>query len=174
MSRDAHRHPGKPTRKDDAARGPLIDEVVSDMATVYASLQELKVPTWLRLDLTMAQFRALVVVNHRRGITVGELGCQLSIGQSAASVLVDHLVRRGLVERTEDPADRRRALLGCTSVGEALLAELRHLSRKNLKEWLDLLSDEELEGVARGLRVLSQAACAPLPDTGLITEEETA
>ena len=29
------------------------------MAAVYASLQELKVPTWLRLDLTMAQFRAL-------------------------------------------------------------------------------------------------------------------
>jgi DNA-binding MarR family transcriptional regulator len=156
------------------SRESLTHQIVSDMAAVYASLQELKVPTWLRLDLTMAQFRALVVVNHRRGITVGELGCQLSIGQSAASLLVDHLVRRGLVERAEDPTDRRRALLGCTPGGEALLAELRHLSRKNLKEWLDLLSDEELEGVARGLRVLSQAARAPLPDTEIITKEETA
>ena len=100
------------------AQGPLIDDVVGDMAAVYASLQELKVPTWLRLDLTMAQFRALVVVNHRPGITVGELGCQLSIGQSAASLLVDHLVRRGLVARVEDPADRRRALLSCTPAGE--------------------------------------------------------
>ena len=156
------------------ARESLIDEVVGDMAAVYASLQELKVPTWLRLDLTMAQFRALVVVNHRRGITVGELGCQLSIGQSAASLLADHLVRRGLVERTEDPADRRRALLGCSPAGEALLAELRQLSQKNLKEWLELLSDEELEGVARGLRVLSQAARAPLPDAESITTKETA
>jgi DNA-binding MarR family transcriptional regulator len=156
------------------ARSSLIDEVVGDMAAVYASLQELKVPTWLRLDLTMAQFRALVVVNHCRGITVGELGCQLTIGQSAASPLADHLVRRGLVERTEDPADRRRALLGCTPAGEALLAELRQVSQKNLKEWLGLLNDDELEGVARGLRVLSQAARAPPPDAESITKKETA
>jgi DNA-binding MarR family transcriptional regulator len=154
-------------------RESLIDDVVSDMAAVYASLQELKVPTWLRLDLTMAQLRALVVVSHRPGITVGELGCQLSIGQSAASLLADHLVRRGMVARTEDPADRRRALLGCTPAGEALLAELRHLSQKNLKEWLDLLSDEELEGVARGLRVLYQAACASVPRIEVMTKEAT-
>jgi DNA-binding MarR family transcriptional regulator len=155
------------------ARGPLTDEVVCDMVAVYASLQELNVPTWLRLDLTMAQFRALVVVSHHRDITVGELGCQLSIGQSAASVLVDHLVRRGLVARTEDPADRRRSLLSCTPAGEALLAELRQGKRQTLKEWLDLLSDEELEGVARELRVLSRVARAPVPDTEIITQEAT-
>jgi len=153
---------------------PLIDEVVGDMATVYASLQELNTPTWLRLDLSMAQFRALVVVNHRRGITVGELGCQLTVGQSAASLLADHLVRRGLVERTEDPADRRRALLGCSLAGAALLTELRQVSQKNLKEWLGLLNGDELEGVARGLRVLSQAAGTPLPDAESITKKETA
>ena len=154
-------------------RESVTDEIVDDMAAVYATLQELKVPTWLRLDLTMAQFRALVVVNHRRGITVGELGCQLSIGQSAASLLVDHLVRRGLVSRAEDPADRRRSLLGCTPAGEALLSELRHLSRQNLKEWLALLSDEELEGAARGLRVLAQAARAPDPGPEIVSEKAT-
>jgi DNA-binding MarR family transcriptional regulator len=139
-------------------RESRIITIVDGMAAVYATLQELKAPTWLRLDLTMAQFRALVVVNHRRGITVGELGCQLSIGQSAASLLVEHLVRRGLVGRSEDPADRRRALLGCTPAGEALIAELRHVSRQTLTEWLSLLSEEELEGMARGLQVLSEAA----------------
>lgn len=139
-------------------RESVTDEIVDDMAAVYATLQELKAPTWLRLDLTMAQFRALVIVNHRRGITVGELGCQLSIGQSGTSPLVEHLVRRGLVGRTEDPADRRRALLGCTPAGEAQIAELRHLSRQTLKEWLAALSDEDLDGMARGLHLLSRAA----------------
>ena len=145
------------------ARGPLIDEVVSDMATVYASLQELKVPTWLRLDLTMAQFRALVVVNHRRGITVGELGCQLSIGQSTASILADHLVCRGLVARVEDPADRRRALLSLTPAGETLLGELRHGNGQILKEWLAELTDIDLEGLARGLGALAHSARPPAP-----------
>jgi DNA-binding MarR family transcriptional regulator len=152
-------------------RESLTDEIVDAMAAVYATLQELKAPTWLRLDLTMAQFRALVVVNHRRGITVGELGCQLSIGQSAASLLTEHLVRRGLVGRTEDPADRRRALLGCTAAGEELIAELRHLSRQTLKQWLALLSDEDLAGMARGLQLLSQTARAAARGGETITDE---
>jgi DNA-binding MarR family transcriptional regulator len=154
-------------------RESLTDEIVDDMAAVYATLQELKAPTWVRLDLTMAQFRALVVVNHRRGITVGELGCQLSIGQSAASLLVEHLVRRGLVGRTEDPADRRRALLGCTPAGEELIAELRRLSRQTLKEWLSPLSDEDLEGMARGLRLLSQTARSAAHDGQAGAEKAT-
>ena len=153
---------------------PLIDEVVGDMAAVYASLQELNTPTWLRLDLTMAQFRALVVVSHRPGITVGEVGCQLSIGQSAASLLVDHLVRRGLVSRAEDPADRRRALLGCSPDGVALLAELRQGSRQNLRELLASLNDDDLEGMSRGLRVLARAARTPVPDADPVTREATA
>lgn len=153
---------------------PLIDEVVGDMAAVYANLQELNTPTWLRLDLTMAQFRALVVVSHRPGITVGEVGCQFSIGQSAASLLVDHLVRRGLVSRAEDPADRRRALLGCSPDGVALLAELRQGSRQNLRELLASLNDDDLEGMSRGLRVLARAARTPVPDADLVTREATA
>jgi DNA-binding MarR family transcriptional regulator len=154
------------------SRQPLIDEVVGDMATVYASLQELNVPRWLGLDLSMAQFRALVVVSHHPGITVGEVGCQLSIGQSAASLLADHLVRHGLVSRAEDPADRRRALLACSSDGATLLAELRQGSRQNLREWLTSLSEEDLEGMSRGLRALVRAARAPVPDAGPMTARE--
>jgi DNA-binding MarR family transcriptional regulator len=153
------------------ARKPLVDAVVDDMAAVYMSLQELNMSVWLRLDLTMAQFRALVVVSHHRGITVGALGCQLSIGQSTASLLVDHLVRRGLVARAEDPADRRRALLSCTPAGEAMLSELRQGNQQTLKEWLAELSAEELEGLARGFHVLAQAARPPVGEAQTITQE---
>jgi DNA-binding MarR family transcriptional regulator len=156
------------------ALGPLVDELVGDMAAVYGSLQELNVPTWLKLDLTMAQFRALVVVSHRPGITVGALGNQLSIGQSAASLLVDHLVRGDLVSRVEDVADRRRTLLSCTTVGELLLAELRQGNEQTLKEWLAELSAEELEGAARGMHALAQVARTPTPATGVGAKEATA
>jgi DNA-binding MarR family transcriptional regulator len=149
----------------------LVDGVVEDLGTIYLRLQELNVPTWLRLDLTMAQFRALVLVSHQRGITVGEVGARLSIGQSAASLLVDHLVRRGLVARTEDPADRRRSLLACTPAGEALLDELRHGKGQALREWLAWLSDDELQGMAHGLHIMAAAARAPRRDEQIATNE---
>jgi DNA-binding MarR family transcriptional regulator len=143
------------------------------MAALYVGLQELNMPVWLRLDLTMAQFRALVVVSRYAGSTVGELGGELSIGQSTASILADHLVCRGLVARVEDPADRRRALLSLTSAGETLLGELRHGNGQILKEWLAELADAELEGLARGLRALARAARPPAPKVDPFTEEGT-
>jgi DNA-binding MarR family transcriptional regulator len=119
----------------------------------------------------MAQFRALVVVSRYSGITVGELGGQLSIGQSTASLLVDHLVCRGLVARVEDPADRRRALLSLTSAGETLLGELRHGNGQILEEWLAELTDAELDGLARGLRALARAARPPAHEAETINKE---
>lgn len=153
---------------------PLIEAVVGDMAALYVSLQELNMPVWLRLDLTMAQFRALVVVSRYSGITVGELGGRLSIGQSTASLLADHLVCRGLAARVEDPADRRRALLSLTSAGETLLGELRYGNGQTLKDWLTELTDAELEGLARGLHVLALAARPLAPKVDPVTEEATA
>jgi len=119
----------------------------------------------------MAQFRALVVVSHHPDITVGDVGCQLSIAQSAASVLVDHLVRRGLVRRTEDPADRRRTLLSCTASGHALLGDLRAGNRQVLKERLSRLTDDEMQGLARGMRALLEAGRTPVGAAAAIAAE---
>jgi DNA-binding MarR family transcriptional regulator len=140
------------------AGGAIRDAVAGDLATIYRRLQELTMPVWLRLDLSMAQFRALVVIGHHPGMTVGELGTKLAIGQSASSFLSDAVVRRGLVGRTEDPADRRRALLSCTPAGEAQLAELRQGNQQALKEWLRTLDEDRLRAMADGLAAVAEAA----------------
>ncbi len=141
-------------------RDPRIETITDDLRTVYGRVQQLIVPAWLKLDLTMAQFKALVAVEHSSGIGVCGLGRELSIGESAASLLVDQLVRRGYVGRKTDPADRRRVLLGTTSRGEKRLRELRQGSREILDEWLAELDQDQLEALARGLDALAQAVSA--------------
>jgi len=89
------------------------------------------------------------------GISVCEVGRELSIGESAASLLVDQLVRRGHVGRTTDPADRRRVRLVVTAPGEELLRELRQGGREILSDWLAELGADDLEALARGLRALA-------------------
>ena len=144
-------------------RDPRVENIVEDLRTVYAGLHQLGLPTLLRLDLTMAQFKALVVVDGSLGIAVCQLGRELGVGESAASLLVDQLVRRGYVGRTTDPDDRRRVLLAATERGTELLRELRHGHRQNLKEWLAGLADDDFDALAHGLSALTRVVSAGKP-----------
>jgi len=142
------------------SRDPGADTVRGDLRTVYASLQKASLPTWLRLDLTMAQFKALAAVEGSGGIGVCGLGLELGMGGSAASLLVDQLVRRGYVARTTDQSDRRRVHLTATSRGAKLLGELREGHGQSLERWLNELDDDQFEALTRGLRALAEAATA--------------
>jgi DNA-binding MarR family transcriptional regulator len=132
--------------------------IVSDYRRVYRALEQQTLPMWLKLGLTMAQLKALVVVSGADGISVTALGSELSIGQPSASMLVDQLVQGGHAERRTDPADRRRAVVTATDSGKDLLGELRHGRRQTLEGWLSRLPDNEADALARGLAALADVA----------------
>lgn len=79
--------------------------------------------------------------------TVSELAEQEGIAVSTASLLVTQLVDAGVVERREDPADRRRSVVsvreGLRAESEALLetrlAPLRRVFERFPKEHMDLV-----------------------------------
>jgi DNA-binding MarR family transcriptional regulator len=56
--------------------------------------------------------------------SIGDVATTLAIDPSTASRLVDQRVLEGLLERSPDPDDRRRAVLRITTAGHHLLAEL--------------------------------------------------
>src|SRR5882672_385339 len=73
----------------------------------------------LRLGFT--QLAALYVLADGSTTTTGELAESLGRSPSATSRLVDGLVRRRLVERREEPEDRRQRSIWLTHRGRALL-----------------------------------------------------
>ncbi len=73
----------------------------------------------LRLGFT--QLAALYVLAEGSATTIGDLAEALGRSPSATSRLVDGLVKRRLVERQAEPADRRQRLLALTQRGHALL-----------------------------------------------------
>ena len=73
----------------------------------------------LRLGFT--QLAALYVLADGSTTTVGELADALGRSPSATSRLVEGLTRRRLVERREDPEDRRQRSVALTQRGQALL-----------------------------------------------------
>lgn len=75
--------------------------------------------------LTMPQMMVLHLLRYaRRGVPILRLVEILHLSTSATSHLVDKLVGMGLVDRSEDPTDRRKRLVAITPEGEALLVKL--------------------------------------------------
>ncbi|MEW5932975.1 MAG: MarR family transcriptional regulator [Bacillota bacterium] len=70
--------------------------------------------------ITLAQCHALGEVAAHEGLTSGELASRLRVDPSAATRIVDALVRRGLVHRKADVSDRRVVRLALTPRGRRL------------------------------------------------------
>ncbi len=141
-------------------RARLIEQVLLEQQEFLHAALASAGPRWAQLDLTMGQLKALVTVAEGGPLPVGRLGAALGIGKPAATLLVDALVRRGLVERSEDPEDRRRTLVRLSAQGRELMDELLRGRRDRLSTWLAQLEDDDLLALARGLRALVAVAAA--------------
>src|ERR1700712_4366369 len=75
------------------------------------------------VDLTNGQFSLLISLNRPEPPTMGPVAALLAMEQTTLTAAVKPLERRGLVEITPNPADRRERLLQLTADGQALLRQ---------------------------------------------------
>jgi MarR family transcriptional regulator, transcriptional regulator for hemolysin len=135
-----------PARTDARARfAPLVAHVAREWRReVDARLQVygLTEATWLPL-LRIARSEAPMRQN--------ELAASLSLDGSSVVRLLDALEKSGLVERSEDRADRRAKSLALTPRGRRTVDQVERVSQDIRTIVLGDVSDEEL---ARSLRLL--------------------
>jgi DNA-binding MarR family transcriptional regulator len=134
------------------------EDALAAYKTLHRALLTSTASKWRDLDLSMHQLRAMYFLRDEEDVSVGRLAELFGIGLPAASLLADHLVRSGYVERRDDPADRRRVLLSLTKVGLRLVTDLREGSHSLLRRWMSSLSPEDLAALTRGWRALADVA----------------
>jgi len=78
----------------------------------------------------------------------------LGLSLPSASRAVDGLVKRDLVARTEDPADRRQRLLALTDAGHELADRIMAARLEGLGQFAASLDDEERERLDAALSLL--------------------
>ncbi len=141
----------KKTPGKDDNRSELVDTVVTAYMELFMTMQFNAVSHWLMLELTFAQARALFMLAARKELTVSQLAKLLDVGKPTASILVQQLVERELVTRTEQETDRRLTIIRLSPKGEEIGAGRRREREKQWQRWLGQLSDEELMALAHGL-----------------------
>ncbi|RZS87310.1 MarR family transcriptional regulator [Motilibacter rhizosphaerae] len=116
-------------------------------------------------DVTLPQLRALTLVRGKGPLRLSDLAAELEIDTSTATRLVDRLVRKGLLNRSVEAADRRALRLTLTPAGRGLLRRMTEYRKRELRKILAQLSDEELVDLRAGMQALSRV-------TGEAPEEE--
>lgn len=71
--------------------------------------------------LTLPQMVAMHIVRAREGLDLGSVSDHLRLTPSTTSHLVDRLVEKDLMERWENPGDRRQKLLRLTQAGREVV-----------------------------------------------------
>ncbi len=95
-------------------------------------------------DITYSQIKLLKMVSLTEGYTVSNVAQFLGVSTAAASRAVERLVRRGLVHRAEDAADRRAVRLSLTPKGQSVLDAYQRASSQALLGVFGDLSAEQL------------------------------
>lgn len=135
----------------------LFERVIAAYGQALRILDPIRFEIWAENGLTMPQARVLFTLVEAGEQSAGELAERLRATPSTITGITDRLVRQGLIERKEDPRDRRVVLLDLSAEGRSLTLEIAESSRKYLREILELLPEESLDKLAEVLEELALA-----------------
>jgi DNA-binding MarR family transcriptional regulator len=108
--------------------------------------------------LSMSMVGTLFHLNRRGHAGVSDLGQHLGVSSAAASQMLDHLVEEGLIERTEDPDDRRMKKISLTAKGCRIYQESLSARMRWLDELESQLSEREKETITSALQLMIDKA----------------
>ena len=113
---------------------------------------------WANAHLTVSQLRALLLLQQSSPLKVNELADQLGVHITSAGQLLDRLVRRGLVSRSDDPEDRRVVYSRISPEGTETL--MRLYGSDKVLDALRRLDADSLSALHKGMQALADAIAA--------------
>jgi DNA-binding MarR family transcriptional regulator len=108
-------------------------------------------------ELTLPQWRALVVVGREDGIRVGALATRIGTSLPSTSRLVVRLERHGYVATARDERDRRATIVTLTDTGRAVRTRVVERRRELVRSAIEAGAGRLPRDLTRGLAVLAKA-----------------
>ena len=109
-------------------------------------------------EVKSPQVLVLVALSRTPGMDQRTLGASVSLDRSTTADVVDRLMKRGLLERTRDPNDRRRNILRLTIEGANLLQAIAPRTETMNAHLISVLPTEDQAELIRLLRTFVNKA----------------
>ena len=108
--------------------------------------------------LSFSKVNVLMRLFHGRNCGVSGIGEEMGVTNAAASQAVDRLVQLGMIERTEDPDDRRSKRLALTQKGCTLVESGIKARSQWIKDLAVTLTMEQQQTIISALTILTETA----------------
>ena len=146
----------------DSYRAKLVEQLVEHWQRMGSATRVQAPREWSNLELTMPQARILILL-AQGPVRMTQIASHLGRGLSSATTMIDRLVAKGLVERAEDPADRRVVACGLTPAGEDAVEIFMRIGRLRIETIASSLTVKDLETVTRAIAIMADAASRAEP-----------
>ncbi|ETA00748.1 transcriptional regulator [Frankia casuarinae] len=117
-------------------------------------------------DVTLPQFRMLVVLAGRGPQRAGELAESLDVHPSTATRMADRLVVAGLILRVGNPRNRREVIVELTGPGRRLVDEVTARRRAEIATIVARLAPDVRGSLVGALRAFADAGGEPAAISG--------
>ncbi|MEE6272030.1 MarR family winged helix-turn-helix transcriptional regulator [Georgenia wangjunii] len=135
----------------------LMAEVSRAQDAITRLLARERTAPMLRTTLTIQQLKVLMLLRLEGPLGGHDLARRLGVSMPTVSGVVDRLVKRGMLERRTDPADRRVRLVALSAEGERTVIELENAGEKVRARVLSEMDVEGLRALAQGFAAMAEA-----------------
>ncbi|HEU5267939.1 MAG TPA: MarR family winged helix-turn-helix transcriptional regulator [Jatrophihabitans sp.] len=141
------------------SRVERIDTQVEAIMTASRVLMAVSAESLAAADETVTpqQVRALVAIASQGTMTATGFAAALGVHASSATRMCDRLVAVGLLDRRDDPADRRYLMLDLTERGRAVVAAIMRQRRTIIKQILTRIPEGERPAVTAAFQRFAAA-----------------
>ncbi len=108
--------------------------------------------------ISMQQLGVLMYLQRSGKCGISKIGSDMGVTNAAASQMIERLLQQGLLQREEDPNDRRVRNVVLTEKGHQLVDESIQVRLSWLDELAQLLTPDQQAEVTGALDLLTQAA----------------
>jgi DNA-binding MarR family transcriptional regulator len=109
-------------------------------------------------DVTLTQYRTLVVLASRGTQNVAELADAVGVTPATATRMCDRLVKKKLIVRRSERGDRRQVRLVLTKVGVDLVTAVTRRRRQEIERIVSTIPEDERDVLVQALGRFATAA----------------
>jgi DNA-binding MarR family transcriptional regulator len=139
---------------------PQVNEVVDALLTASRALVAVAARSLAGLEgeVTLPQYRALVVLAGHGPQTVGQLADHLDLHPSTTTRLCDRLVAKGLIGREVSLLSRREITISLAGPGRRVVQEVTRRRRREIERIVADVPPRLRRSLVSALRAFSDAA----------------